>query len=76
MEAITLLSIYYKIMAKALALRMRGVASRIIREEQTGFVQGRFILYTGISAWEAMDWAWETGREFLFLKIDFIISIS
>lgn len=68
---ITLLSVSCKILAKALALRMQRVVSWIVREEETGFVQGRFILDIVISAWEAMDWARETSQDFLFLKISF-----
>lgn len=52
---ITLLRIAYKILPKAIALRIRNVARNIVRREQIGFVQGRFILDTVISAWEAMD---------------------
>lgn len=57
-------------MVKAVALRVRDVARKIVRREKTGFVQGRFI-ETVISAWEAMEWARDTGQQALFLKIDF-----
>nr|QHR88372.1 hypothetical protein Q903MT_gene2385 [Picea sitchensis] len=58
-------------MAKANALRMRDVARNIVLREQTGFVQGCFILNTVFSAWEAMEWARETDQRALFFKIDF-----
>lgn len=57
-------------MVKAVALRVRDVARKIVRREKTGFVQGRFI-ETVISAWEAMEWARDTGQQALFLKIYF-----
>ena len=62
---ITLLSVTYKIMVKAVALRVRDVARKIVRREKTGFVQGRFI-ETVISAWEAMEWA----RDKAYYRID------
>jgi hypothetical protein len=37
-----------------------------------GFVLGRFILDTVNYAWEAMEWARETGQYSLLLKIDFV----
>lgn len=58
---ITLIIFFSKILVKALASRIRRVASRIVRQEQMGFVQGIFILNTMISAWESMEWAKETG---------------
>jgi len=57
-------------MVKAVALQVRDVARKIVRREKTGFVQRRFI-ETVISAWEAMEWARDTGQQALFLKIDF-----
>ena len=59
---ITLLSIAYKIMANALAFRVRKVAKEIVRLEKIGFVYGRFILDTVLPAWEVMGWAKETSR--------------
>jgi hypothetical protein len=66
-----LLRVAYKIMAKAIVLRVRDVAKKIECREQTGFVQGWFILDTMLSAWEAMEWARESSQQALFLKIDF-----
>jgi len=68
---ITLLSVAYKIMAKAMARKIHSVAKNVVRQEQVGFVQGRFILDTVISAWEGLEWAQGTGQETYFLKIDF-----
>jgi hypothetical protein len=45
---ITLLSVAYKIMAKAMALQVRDVAWKIVHKEKHGFVQGCFILDTVI----------------------------
>lgn len=52
---ITLLSVAYKIIAKAMAMRIRAVARSVVRKQQTGFVQGRFILDTVISACKALE---------------------
>jgi hypothetical protein len=47
------------------------VTSRIVHEEQIGFIQSKFILHTIIFAWETMKWARETRQDSLFIKIDF-----
>ena len=54
---ITLLNTSYKIIAKALATRIKPVTQMIVRSEQTGFLGGRFILDNLMLAWEACEWA-------------------
>ena len=58
-------------MANALALRLRAVSKYVVRQEQTGFVQGMFIFYTLFFAWEAMEWVGETGQQCFMLNIYF-----
>ena len=71
MHQITLLGVAYKIMSKALVVRVLDVAKEIMAQEQTSFVIGRFILDILLSSWEAMEWENELGQRKLFLKIDF-----
>ncbi|MCO5576231.1 hypothetical protein L7F22_030040 [Adiantum nelumboides] len=68
---ITLLNCAYKIFAKALALRLKDHMSKWIREEQKGFIKGRFILDNIVTLWEAMEYAEEVGQDYVFLKINF-----
>ena len=58
---ITFLSVYYKIMAKYLALRVQDVTNKVFYQEQIGFVLGRFILDIVLFAWEAMEKEKELG---------------
>ena len=43
LRPISLLNVHYKIVTKALAARIQEVVSRLINEDQTGFIKGRFI---------------------------------
>jgi hypothetical protein len=54
---ITLLNVSYKIIAKALSLKVRHLLPQIIRPEQTGFIKSRYILDNIIAVWEGMEWA-------------------
>ena len=58
---ITLLNVSYKIIAKALALKLHPLLPLIVRPEQTSFVQGRYILDNVIAVWEGMQWAQSSG---------------
>ena len=40
---ISLLNVYYKIMTKALAIRLQKVISSIINSDQVGYIKGRYI---------------------------------
>ena len=42
-----------------------------VRQEQKGFIKGRFILDNIVTLWEAMEYAEESGQDYIFLKIDF-----
>lgn len=54
---ITLLNVSYKIIAKALALKIHHLLPQIVCPEQTGFIKSRFILDNIIVVWEGMEWA-------------------
>jgi hypothetical protein len=65
------LNVSYKIIAKALALKIRHLLPLIVRPEQTGFIKSRYILDNIIAVWEGMEWARQSKQAALFLKIDF-----
>ena len=54
---ITLLNTSYKIIAKALAIRIKLVVQEIVRPEQIRFIASRFILDNLMLAWETCEWA-------------------
>lgn len=68
---ITLLNVSYKILSKAMAIRMEKILPKIISPTQTGFVRGRYILENLITCWESMNWAKITGQNGAMLLIDF-----
>lgn len=55
--SITLLNVSYKIIAKALALKIRHLLPLIVRPEQTSFIKSRYILDNIITVWKGMEWA-------------------
>lgn len=52
---ITLLNVSYKIIAKALILKIRPLLPLIFQPEQIFFIQGRYILDNIIVVWEGME---------------------
>ena len=61
----------YKIIAKALALRLTTNMKQWITKEQKGFIKGRYILDSIIALWEGVEHAEKTNQDFIFFKIDF-----
>ena len=61
----------YKIIAKALALKIRHLLPLIVRLEKTSFIKSKYILDNIIVVWEGMEWARKSKQQTLFLKIDF-----
>ena len=61
----------YKIIAKALALKIWHMLPSIVRPEQTSFIKSRYILDNIIFIWEDMEWACKSKQLGIFLKIDF-----
>ena len=68
---ITLLNVSYKIISKALSIKIRHLLPQIIRPEQTGIMKSWYILDNIIAMWEGMEWARHSKQHAIFLKIDF-----
>lgn len=69
---ITLLNVYYKILAKELAIHIKNILPKIISLKKIGFIRGHFILDNVVTTWESMEWACCLGLNTLFIKIDFV----
>jgi len=54
-RSITMLNVTYKIISKALSLKLKPLLPLIIHLEQTCFVKGRYILDNVIVVWEGME---------------------
>lgn len=68
---ITLLNVSYKILAKALQLRLKPMMTNIIDPDQTAFLPLRFILDNVVLVHELLDWAKLSHQPLIFLKLDF-----
>ena len=68
---ISLITSLYKIIAKVLAGRLRGVLHETIHSSQGAFVQGRQILDAVLIANKIVDEKRRTGEEGVVFKIDF-----
>ena len=68
---INLLNISYKVLAKALQMRLQPILIEIISFDQSAFLPMRFILDNILLTSETMAWAEQTGQPFIFLKLDF-----
>lgn len=68
---ITLLNVAYKIIAKALALRLQPLLPSLIRTGQTGFIKGRYILDNILLAHEAAYIAIGLGQALALWLLDF-----
>ena len=67
----TILNSAYKIMAKALSLRLQPMLGRLIHDTQTGFVKERSILDNIFTFWEALFLARLRGEPLVVLLLDF-----
>jgi len=65
-----LLNASYKILTKALALRVKYILLKIIKLKWTGFIRGRYILDNVIVS-KNIEWVRSQGLVDLFVKIDF-----
>ena len=68
---LTLLSLDYKILAKALTLRMKPLLPNIIGTQQTGFVQGRSIHTNIRKTMDIIAHINQTGKKAVIVSIDF-----
>ncbi|RVW62009.1 Transposon TX1 uncharacterized 149 kDa protein [Vitis vinifera] len=68
---ISLITSLYKIIAKVLAGRLRGILHETIHSTQGAFVQGRQILDAVLIANEIVDEKKRSGEEGVVFKIDF-----
>lgn len=67
---ITLLNKLYKILAKALALRIKLILPQLVKQEQFGFVHGRSIFDNILNVMGAIDYAREENFPLVVLNID------
>ena len=68
---ISLVSSLYKILAKVLANRLRGVIGYVISDSQSVFIKGRQILDGILVANEIVDEARRSKKELILFKVDF-----
>jgi len=61
----------YKVIAKILSRRLKGVVADLIGETQTTFVSGRQILDGALIANETVNWLKRKKKEGVLLKLDF-----
>lgn len=68
---ITLLANDYKILSKALALRLQVLLPNIISEDQTGFMKGRSITDNIRKTIDVVNYAYQTKQEIIIMSIDY-----
>ena len=71
LRLLTLLNIDYKILAKALATRLKKVLPHIIGEQQTGFMEGRSIQENIRTTMDIVTYINKTGKRACILTLDF-----
>ncbi|GKD16835.1 putative RNA-directed DNA polymerase, eukaryota, reverse transcriptase zinc-binding domain protein [Tanacetum coccineum] len=68
---ISLIGIYYKIIAKILANRLSKVIDKIVSKEQSAFIAGRQILDGPVILSEIIEWYKKRKKKLLIFKVDF-----
>lgn len=68
---ISLIGSLYKLIAKALAYRLKPVMDKLIGDSQTAFLKGRYILDGVVVLNEAVEEARKSKKERLLFKVDF-----
>ena len=70
MRPLTLLNIDYKILAKALDLRLRDILPEIISPDQTGFIPGRSIVTNIRKSLDVMEFCRKSNTPAVIMSID------
>ena len=65
-----MLNTVYKVMAKALAMRIKAIISQTIHPRQYEFVQGRSIHEAILNVITAIGWAVEQEEEYVMINMD------
>jgi hypothetical protein len=68
---ITLLNTSYKILAKALQLRLQPMLAEVIDPDKTAFIPMRNILDNVLLIHETIDYAKRSNQDLVFLKLDY-----
>ena len=68
---ISLIGSIYKVIAKVMSRRLKGVMPELIGEAQTAFVRGRQILDGALIANEVVNWLKKHKKDGVLLKLDF-----
>lgn len=68
---ISLIGSLYKVISKVLAMRLKSVLSKIISENQSAFLKGRYILDGVVALNEIIEDAKKSKRSLLIFKVDF-----
>ena len=72
LRPITLLNVDYKIVEKALALRIQKVISRIIHNDQVGFMSNRRIAINIRKIFDMMSWCETHNKQAFVLSLDYM----
>ncbi|MCO5560132.1 hypothetical protein L7F22_013739 [Adiantum nelumboides] len=67
---LTMLNSVYKVMAKALALKIKYVVNQVVHPKQFGFVQGRSIHEAILNVITTIDWAAEQDQDYVMINMD------
>ena len=68
---ISLIRVFYKILAKLLAERLKPIMSNIISETQSAFIKGHSILEVVLITNEVIDFLRRKKRKGLIFKVNF-----
>ena len=71
LHPLTLLNIEYKILAKAMALRLKTVLPSIISDTQTGFMEGRQISWNLRKTIDIVSHIYNSGKQAVIISLDF-----
>lgn len=62
---------FYKIVAKALQIRLQKLLKEVISPEQLAFLPSQHILSNILLQYKTIEWAKESSQDLIFLKLDF-----